>query len=62
MKLTKKECLEVNELEINQDNIQFNDDLVRSLGLIDVKFTEYAPKVFQELRILEQLDEEDLIE
>lgn len=62
VKITKKECLEVSELQINQDNIKFNDDLVRNLGLIDVKFTEYAPKVFQQLRMLEQLDEEVLIE
>lgn len=61
-KITKKECLEVNRININEDNISIKDELVESFEIIEVNFTEYAPKAFQQLRKIENIEEHDIIE
>jgi hypothetical protein len=61
-KITKKECLDAKEIYINEDNIKIEDEFIKCLGVIDIRFTEFAPKVFQKLRQIEKLDEDELIE
>lgn len=60
-KLQKNECMETNEITITQAVIKFDDELVQSSGNFEVKFTEYAPKVFANFRLHENLSEEDMI-
>jgi hypothetical protein len=61
-KITKKDCLFSNENIIDEANINFEDDYVKSSGPFEVMFTEYAPKVFSKLRQVESCYEEELIQ
>jgi hypothetical protein len=61
MKISKAECLETKYYKINNSNINFEDEVI-SGSIIDVKFTEYAPKVFQQLRLYEDLVEDEILE
>lgn len=61
-KIDKKDCLSINKNIIDENNINFEDEYVRSSGALEVNFTEYAPKVFRKLRKLEHIEENELIE
>ena len=61
-KITKKECLETNDFILNNNNINFEDEVVSNSGMIEISFTEFAPEVFRQLRLNEDLDEEDIIQ
>ena len=61
-RITKKDCLLTNDNIIDENNINFEDDYVKTSGLFEVMFTEYAPKVFSRLRQAEDCNEEELIQ
>ena len=61
-KITKKECLETNDFILNNNNINFEDEVVSNSGMIEISFTEFAPEVFRQLRLNEDLDEEAIIQ
>jgi hypothetical protein len=60
-KVAKADCLAFNEYTITPFNINFEDELVRSTGNLEVDFIEFAPKIFQSLRKMECLDEDEMI-
>ena len=61
-KITKKECLETNDFNLNNNNLNFEDEVVNNSGMIEINFTEFAPEVFKQLRLNEELNENDIIE
>lgn len=62
LKIRKKDCLFSNENIIDENNINFDDEYVKSSTSFEVMFTEYAPKVFNKLRQLESCYEEELMQ
>jgi hypothetical protein len=61
-KMTKTDALNANTITVDMDNINFEDELVKSTGNLEVNFIEFAPKIFKQLRKMEGLNDEDMIQ
>lgn len=62
-RITKKECLETKRYRLTPNEIKFDDEGLKSTqSIIDINFTEFAPEVFRQLRELEEIYEDEMIE